>query len=101
MQAPVALKFGLDIDWVFSESCIITWKEGDLSKNLGLGTQPATMWFGAKQEKHIWIIMLQTTISFKISDRAVAFDFFTFVDPHSILFERNPIHSKQHSVHAA
>jgi hypothetical protein len=101
MQAPVALKFGLDIDWVFSESSIITWKEDDLSKSLGAGTQPATMWFGTKHAKHIWVIMLQTTINFKISDRAVAFDFFTLVDPHSILFDNNPVSSKQSSVPAA
>lgn len=94
MQVPVALKPGVNIDWVFSESCIITWKDDTLSKNLGLGTRPVTLWFGTKQENHLWIIVLQTTISFKISDRAVAFDFFMFVDPHSILFEKNPIPSK-------
>jgi hypothetical protein len=94
MQVPVALKSGLDLDWVFSESCIITWKEDNLPKNLGLGTQPVTLWFGTKQTKHIWIILLQTTINFNIFDRTVASDFFAFIDPHSILFQNNPVSSK-------
>jgi hypothetical protein len=96
MQAPKALQSGLDVDWVFSESCIITWKDNlNLEpKILGSETQPVTLWFGTKQKDHLWVILLQRTITLKISDRSVAFDFFTSVDPHSILFEKSPIHSK-------
>jgi hypothetical protein len=94
MHAPKALHTGLDVDWVFSESCIITWKDNLEPKISGSGTQPVTLWFGTKQKDHLWIILLQKTIIFNISDRSVAFDFFMFVDPHSILFEKNPIPSK-------
>jgi hypothetical protein len=90
------LQSGLDVDWVSSESCIITWKDNlNLEpKILGSETQPVTLWFGTKQKDHLWVILLQRTITLKISDRSVAFDFFTSVDPHSILFEKSPIHSK-------
>ncbi|KAH0290607.1 hypothetical protein M436DRAFT_61980 [Aureobasidium namibiae CBS 147.97] len=90
MQPPRALQSGLDIDWVFSESCIITWEEENSEpKHLGLGTQPVTLWFGTKQADHLWIILLQRTINLKISDRSVPFEFFLFVDPRSVLFEKS------------
>lgn len=91
MQPPKALEPGLDMDWTFSESCIITWKEdGHEPKNLGLGNQPVTLWFGTKQKNHQWVILLQRTINLRISDRSIPLEFFLFVDPHSILFEKSP-----------
>jgi hypothetical protein len=94
MQAPKALQSGLDVDWIFSESCIVTWKDNLEPKILGSGTQPVTLWSGTNQKTHLRVILLQRTITFKISNRSVAFDFFVFVDPRSILFEKSPIPSK-------
>lgn len=95
MQPPRALQSGLDIDWVFSESCIITWEEEGSEPNyMGFGTQPVTLWFGTKQTDHLWIILLQRTIHLKISDRAVPFEFFLFVDPRSVLFEKDSVPRK-------
>lgn len=95
MQPPRALQTGLDVDWVFSESCIVSWKEGDSEpKHLGHGTQPVTLWFGIKQADHVWVILLQRTINLKISGRSIHFEFFLFVDPRSILFEKSSISRK-------
>lgn len=95
MQPPRALQSGLDIDWVFSEPCIATWKEEDSDpKHVGLGTQPVILWFGTKQADHLWVILLQRTINLKISDRSIPFEIFLFVDPRSVMFEKSPVPRK-------
>ncbi|KAI5272745.1 hypothetical protein E4T47_04107 [Aureobasidium subglaciale] len=92
IDPPLCLKRAIEIDWMLSEPCIVSWQDSNFEpRMLGLGSESVTLLFGLKPKARVWIILIQRTLYSKVSDRPMRFDFFVLLDPHSFLIDKDPL----------
>ncbi|KAI5205711.1 hypothetical protein E4T39_02792 [Aureobasidium subglaciale] len=92
IKSPWSLERALEINWTLTQPCIVSWTDINLdSRALGVEPETVTLWFGVEPKTRVWIILLQITLSFKISVRPIPFDFYIFVDPHSFQIKKDTL----------
>lgn len=82
-DAPVSLALKRNVSWIMKEPVLVMWKnpcETGIS-SLGQpcpinGNTNVTLWAGERPEENLVIILLQMTISIKVSSRKKSFDLF-------------------------
>ncbi|KAJ5894674.1 hypothetical protein N7495_006365 [Penicillium taxi] len=95
---PTSLALEGDISWKLKEPVLVIWRDSDQTLSLG---QPCsfnsntptlvTMWVGETPDKKLAVVLLQMTISFKVSSRKKSFDLFLILPSDKLCVMDNTI----------